>query len=86
MLCYQHNIVGDVCTNRCAKRQECKIPKVPFLLEACNRLTETVFPQERDGLFLISYKPYGLTPQVYINGEIDELGQEINGVCLSGMQ
>lgn len=86
MLCFKHGTVGAICTNRCEERLECNIPKVPLLLEACNRLTETVFPQEKDGLFLISYKPYGLTPQVYLNGELDDIGQEIDGMRLPGMQ
>jgi len=78
MLCFIHSDHGEICTNRCQSWSDCstrKRPsymKVPFLVEAVDRLVSEIQPQNVDGLFLITYKPYCITPQAFVNGAADE--------------
>ena len=73
MLCLAHsnNNMGEICTNRCPRRQDCKQNKIPFLVEAVDRLADEAYSSELDGLITIDYETYCLSPEAYINGVID---------------
>lgn len=72
MLCFQHNEkLGAICTNRCPQRLDCKKNKIPFLVEAVDRLADEAYLSELDGLITIDYETYCLSPEAYINGVID---------------
>lgn len=73
MLCHTHstNSMGEICTNRCENRQNCHQHRIPFLIEAVDRLADEVYSSELNGLFTIDYETYCLSPEAYINGVID---------------
>lgn len=67
MLCYQHCEKGEICTNRCPKRPECTIKKIPFLVEALDILVSDLEAGEANGMFYTSFKSYCIAPEAYIN-------------------
>lgn len=73
MLCLHdiNNGHGEICTNRCPDRADCTKQKTPFLVEAVDRLSDEAYITFLGNLKTISYKPYCLSPQVFINGVID---------------
>lgn len=73
MLCLEHstNSMGEICTNRCPERPTCHQHRIPFLIEAVDRLADEVYSSELNGLFTIDYETYCLSPEAYINGVID---------------
>lgn len=80
MLCFEKNKHGDICTNRCELWQGCAkrtAPfKIPFLIEASDRLVSDIIPERRDGLNIINHKFYSVAPQAYINGVIDDINTD----------
>lgn len=73
MLCFAptKQLSGDICTNRCPERPTCHQHRIPFLIEAVDRLADEVYSSELNGLFTIDYETYCLSPEAYINGVID---------------
>lgn len=70
-LCVKYRETGEICTNRCPERQTCKNSKVPFLIEACDRLATGVHSGEIKGIPVIIFDTYCISPEAYINGVIN---------------
>jgi len=78
MLCFRHSEQGDICTNRCHEWADCshrKSPsymKVPFLVESVDVLVSEIEPQIIDGIYVITYRPSGFSPQSTEHGFLEE--------------
>ena len=80
MLCFEHSDkFGEICTNRCEKRQECEknknlnvLENVPMLVEASDRLVSGAYFGEIMGLPVITFDTYGISPEGYINDAVNE--------------
>jgi hypothetical protein len=79
MLCFAHidNKFGEICTNRCPERPECKKKRIPFLIEALDILASDIEVGESNGVFFTSFKSYCIAPEAYINGIVFEMHNPI---------
>ena len=66
-LCTKNRPSGEICTNRCPSRQDCKTTKIPFLIEALDILVSEIETGELDEIPYISFKSYCIAPESYIN-------------------
>lgn len=83
MLCYRHHTTGEICTNRCNDRQTCTQKRIPFLIEAADRLASEAHFNEVQGLKIIEYNTYCISPEGYINGVINDLDNNNDELLLS---
>ena len=79
MLCYLNNKQGDICTNRCEEWADCQHKKLasyrrlPFLVKTLDRFVSVITPEIRDGIPVMRYKQYAISPQAFENGFSDEV-------------
>jgi predicted nucleic acid-binding Zn ribbon protein len=81
MLCYHdiNNGHGDICTNRCEEWANCerrKAPshmKIPFLVESLDRFVSETNPEIYDGIPVMRFHQYAISPQATENGFLGEI-------------
>jgi hypothetical protein len=80
MLCFEqtYDNFGQICTNRCPKRQDCNKIKPPTLIQsgltinALDVLSSEINLENTSDFYAFSFSAYTLAPEAYLNEVIND--------------